>query len=67
MPACSAHAGWQAGQLVRHPSFGLGRLLWVDAQPSRTRAGVRFNVYGDKILILERTRLERVDVRNPYT
>lgn len=67
MPAGSAHAGWQAGQLVRHPSFGLGRVLWVDPQPSRTRAGVRFNVYGDKVLILERTRLEKVDVRNQHT
>ncbi len=52
---------WETGQLVRHPSFGLGRLLWIQHNANMTRAGVRFNAYGDKTLILEYAKLERVE------
>jgi len=51
---------WQVGQLVRHASFGLGRLVWIQRGVGLTRAQVRFNTCGDKTLILEYAGLEPV-------
>ncbi len=57
-------ADWRRGQLVRHPSYGYGRVVWIDHHPGRTRAGVKFNAYGEKTLILEHSKLQRVDVED---
>ena len=51
------------GDLVRHPKFGVGRLLWIAPEPGRTRAGVKFRGIGEKTLILEFAKLERVEMR----
>jgi DNA helicase-2/ATP-dependent DNA helicase PcrA len=59
--AFNEYATWQPGQLVRHPSYGMGRLLWVQPHPGRTRAGIRFGAYGQKVLILEFCKLEKVE------
>ncbi|MBN1343630.1 MAG: UvrD-helicase domain-containing protein [Phycisphaerae bacterium] len=48
----------RAGQLIRHPMFGFGRLLWVDPLGQRTRAGVRFNTGVEKTLVLEYAKIE---------
>ncbi|MGB9626286.1 MAG: ATP-dependent helicase, partial [Phycisphaerae bacterium] len=55
------YADWKAGQLVMHPSYGMGRLMRIDHRPGKTCARVRFNVYGEKMIVLEYSPLERVD------
>jgi hypothetical protein len=47
---------------LRHPQFGLGRLLWKQSSGEFTRAGVRFTSYGEKTLILEYAKMEPLDV-----
>jgi DNA helicase-2/ATP-dependent DNA helicase PcrA len=46
--------------MVRHPSFGLGRVIAVNNVGSQTRARVEFNTAGVKTLVLQYARLERV-------
>jgi DNA helicase-2/ATP-dependent DNA helicase PcrA len=48
------------GQLVRHPSFGLGRVVQVQPMAGHTRLRIHFNTVGDKTLIHEFAPLERV-------
>ncbi|HEV7302395.1 MAG TPA: UvrD-helicase domain-containing protein [Tepidisphaeraceae bacterium] len=52
--------GFRAGQLVRHPKFGLGRIFELADAGQNTRAIVDFNTGGRKTLILEYARLEAV-------
>jgi DNA helicase-2/ATP-dependent DNA helicase PcrA len=49
------------GTLVRHPQFGLGRVVQVSAAGMHTRATIDFNTSGAKTLILQYARLERAD------
>ena len=51
---------FRRGQLVRHPTFGLGRISEISDMGSQTRAIVEFNAAGRKTLILEHARLEAV-------
>ncbi len=53
-------AGFTKGQLVRHPKFGLGRIVSLTDMGQSTRATVDFNSAGQKTLILEYARLEAV-------
>ncbi|CAN5437295.1 DNA helicase PcrA [soil metagenome] len=46
------------GQLVRHPTFGLGRIVDVTDMGQHTRAVIEFNQAGRKTLILQYARLE---------
>lgn len=64
-PGSAEFADWRRGQLVRHPSYGYGRVLWVQPHSGMTRAGVRFSVYGEKVFILEYGKLEKVDMEEP--
>ena len=48
------------GTRVRHPQFGIGEVLDVQAMGSITRASVRFNTHGRKTLILQYANLERI-------
>lgn len=60
--ACATEfAEWRKGQLLRHPQYGVGRLLWVQPRGGRTHAGVHFAAYGEKTFILEMAGLEAVD------
>ena len=61
-PPTGQFADWKQGQLVEHPSYGMGRLLWIRHRPGDTRAGVRFSAYGEKVLVLEYCNLERVSL-----
>jgi DNA helicase-2/ATP-dependent DNA helicase PcrA len=63
LPSPEDFQHWQQGQLVRHPSFGLGRVLWIRPQSKGTYAGIKFTTEGEKTLILEYAKLEIVD---PY-
>ena len=49
------------GTLVRHPQFGLGRILDVRNGGPQARARVQFNTAGTKTLILKYAHLETVD------
>lgn len=53
-------AGFKKGQLVRHPKFGLGRIVSLTDMGQNTRATVDFNAAGQKTLILEYAKLEAV-------
>ncbi len=48
------------GTLVRHPDFGLGRVVNVSPMGAHTRAKVDFNTAGSKTLVLQYARLEKV-------
>lgn len=56
-----AGSGFQEGQLVRHPNFGLGRIAEIGDDPAQTRAVVEFQSAGRKTLILQFAKLQRVD------
>jgi DNA helicase-2/ATP-dependent DNA helicase PcrA len=49
------------GTLVRHPSFGLGRIEQITRQRQGTRARINFSGGGSKTLILEYAKLQRVE------
>ena len=51
---------FQKGQLVRHPTFGLGRIAELTNMGQHTRAVIEFNQVGRKTLILQYARLEAV-------
>ena len=51
---------FRRGQLVRHPTFGIGRVAEVTDMGQQTRAVVEFNTAGRKTLILQYARLEPV-------
>jgi len=62
IPASSLdYLEWRKGQLVRHPSFGIGRVQWIQPRNHRTHAGVKFTTYGEKTLVLEYANLELVE------
>ena len=46
--------------MVRHPTFGLGRIAEVSDMGQHTRAVIEFNAAGRKTLILQYARLEPV-------
>jgi ATP-dependent DNA helicase UvrD/PcrA len=54
-------AMYPPGTLVRHPQFGLGRVVDIHPTGSHTRARIAFNTAGTKTLILQYARLERVE------
>ncbi len=49
------------GQLIRHPMFGFGRLMWIDPHGQQTRAGVRFNTGVEKTFVLEYAKIEVIN------
>ena len=53
---------WKTGMYLRHPQFGLGRLLWKQSSGEFTRAGVQFTSCGEKTLILEYAKMTPLDV-----
>lgn len=55
-----AGSKFRKGQLVKHPKFGMGRILEISDMGSQTRVDVQFNQAGKKTLVLEYARLEAV-------
>jgi DNA helicase-2/ATP-dependent DNA helicase PcrA len=53
---------WEEGELVRHPEYGLGVVLWIQRAGDSTRAAVRFHSCGEKTFIVKYSQLERVCV-----
>ncbi len=58
--AREAAAQYRPGELVRHPQFGLGRVLTINPMGAQTRAQIAFNTAGVKTLILQYARLEKI-------
>ncbi|MEM9914236.1 MAG: UvrD-helicase domain-containing protein [Planctomycetota bacterium] len=59
----SKQAGqYPPGTLVKHPQFGLGRVVKVSPMGAHTRAKIDFTTSGSKTLILQYARLEVIDV-----
>ncbi len=50
---------FKQGQLVRHPTFGIGRISAI-SEGANARADIQFNQVGKKTLVLEYARLEAV-------
>ena len=53
------NSDFKKGQLVRHPTFGIGRISDI-SEGSNARAIIQFNQVGQKTLVLEYARLEAV-------
>ena len=56
--ATLSKTGVRAGQLVRHPSFGMGRVTDVQEGGQHTRVVVEFSRFGKKTLIWEYANLD---------
>jgi DNA helicase II / ATP-dependent DNA helicase PcrA len=52
------HADFHIGQAVRHPTFGIGKIVDMSKAGTNTRAIVDFRSSGRKTLLLEYARLE---------
>jgi DNA helicase-2/ATP-dependent DNA helicase PcrA len=52
---------FRRGQMVRHPTFGLGKIADVSDMGQHTRAVIEFTKAGRKTLILQYARLEPVN------
>lgn len=52
-----AAIGIRKGSVVRHPQFGIGRVLWIE-NGSTPRARIEFRHIGEKTFALEYARLE---------
>jgi hypothetical protein len=46
--------------VVKHPQFGVGRILEISNLGQQTRANIEFQKFGRKTLILQYARLEAV-------
>lgn len=51
-------ASFQPGMMVKHPTFGTGRVITLSHDGIRTRAVVKFNQIGIKTLILQHANLK---------
>lgn len=61
MDADAAAHGLSIGALVRHPTFGVGRVEAITKRPAGSSARVKFQSVGVKTLILEYAKLELID------
>jgi DNA helicase-2/ATP-dependent DNA helicase PcrA len=52
------HADFHVGQAVKHPTFGIGKIVDMSKAGTNTRAIVDFRASGRKTLLLEYARLE---------
>src|SRR3972149_1872901 len=51
---------FSSGEVVRHPVFGIGRILEVSGSKEKASARVSFNISGTKHLMLAYAKLEKV-------
>jgi DNA helicase II / ATP-dependent DNA helicase PcrA len=49
------------GTWVKHPSFGVGRVMSITTAGAQTRAQVSFQLHGVRTLILQYARLEKIN------
>lgn len=58
--ALSNHSGWRIGEAVCHPKFGEGVIIGLEGSGTHTRANVRFEQAGTKLLDLSLAKLQRL-------
>jgi DNA helicase-2/ATP-dependent DNA helicase PcrA len=51
---------FRPGDIVRHPHFGIGRIIEIFGSRENTAAFIKFNIGGKKQVLLEYARLERM-------
>lgn len=56
-----SHGGLTAGMMVRHPTFGVGRVEAITPRPRGSAARVNFQSVGTKTLLLEYAKLRVVE------
>jgi hypothetical protein len=61
MDSGAAAHGLSIGALVRHPTFGVGRVEAITKRPAGSSARVKFQSAGVKTLILEYAKLELIE------
>jgi len=59
-PEKDAATGYSAGEVVRHATYGTGRVMAFETQGGRRMVRVRFNTVGEKLLDPKYARLVRV-------
>ncbi|MDP6381204.1 MAG: hypothetical protein QF662_07655, partial [Phycisphaerae bacterium] len=52
--------GLVEGVLVRHPTYGLGRIMSIGGSSEKPRARVKFSIAGEKVLDLRYAKLSLV-------
>jgi DNA helicase-2/ATP-dependent DNA helicase PcrA len=52
---------WEPGCLIKHPNYGLAKLMWMRRSGRQTRAGLRFTSGEDRVFIVEHSDLKRVE------
>lgn len=57
----SPYRSWKAGTLLQHPRYGVGTLLWLRPSPGQTRAAIQFAGHGEKVFILERAPVSKLE------
>ena len=58
--ATERESEYPTGTLVRHPQFGLGKVLHTVASGAQTRVRIDFREVGQKTLVLQYARLEKI-------
>ena len=59
-PSSEESTSFSSGEVVRHPVFGIGRILEVSGSKEKASASVSFNIGGTKHLMLAYAKLEKV-------
>ena len=59
-PSSEESISFSSGEVVRHPVFGIGRILEVSGSKERASVRVSFNICGTKHLMLAYAKLEKV-------
>ncbi len=59
-PAEDNSVSFSSGEVVRHPVFGIGRILEVSGRKEKASVRVNFNVGGTKHLMLAYAKLEKI-------
>ena len=59
-PLSEESISFSSGEVVRHPVFGIGRILEVSGSKERASVRVSFNICGTKHLMLAYAKLEKV-------
>lgn len=51
----SPFADWQPGNRVDHPTYGVGKIIWIHPTPGQTRASIRFETGKEHTFILDKS------------
>ncbi len=52
---------WHAQMFIEHTTYGVGQIVWVRPGMGETRAAIRFPGYGERVFVLEKSPIRRLD------